>query len=190
MLGAFAEPCEVIRNAKRYLRPGTGWLEWHEVLPVSTTDDNSIPPRWPLVQFENNLNRGSNRLGIPLRIADKIKGWMKEAGFVDIHEHINKLPIGRWPKDTELKLVGSQWAEAVRVGLSAIAYKVFSEGLAWSRDEIEVDLVGVRNALAERGVHAYHKLYVVYGRRPSPEEEQHLPRVKQPWQTRNDGVPA
>ena len=66
------------------------------------------------------------------------------------------------------------WAEAVSSGLGAISNKVFNEGLRWERARLETFLVGVRQSLNMRGVHAYHKLYVVYGRRPSAEEEQEL----------------
>ena len=69
----------------------------------------------------------------------------------------------------------------MRSGFSAMCYKVFSEGLSWGRNEIEVFLIGVRNSLAmARGsVHSYHKLYVVYGRRPSVEEEASLKGVSE-----------
>jgi len=43
--------------------------------------------------------------------------------------------------------------------------------LNWSREEIEVMLADVRKAAAMKEVHSYQRYYVVYGRRPSKDEE-------------------
>ena len=32
----------------------------------------------------------------------KLKGWMEEAGFQNVHEEVYKLPLGQWPKDEKL----------------------------------------------------------------------------------------
>ena len=174
MLGSLKDPSALIRNAKRYLRPGTGWIEWHDPLPMVTSDDDSIPPNWAYAEWEHDLNRAAKSVGYPVRVAHKMKRWMEEAGYVDVHEHINKLPIGKWPRDPELKNIGLLWGQAVSGGLSAISNKVFHDGLDWNRAMLETFLVSVRQSLAMKGVHAYHKLYVVCGRRPSEQEEQEL----------------
>ena len=178
MLGSLKDPSAIVNNARRYLKPGTGWLEWHDPLPLVHSDDNSIPEDWAFAEWEEEFNRCSRKLGYPLRVAHKIKRWMEEAGYVDVHEHVNKLPIGRWPRDPELKKIGIMWSTAILEGLPAISQMVFSEALNWNQSVITGYLAHVRKGLAMKGVHAYHKLYVVYGRRPSASEEEEIKRRK------------
>jgi len=169
---------DLIRNAKPYLRPGSGWLECHEIHPSPISDDNTIPEEWPARDWDENLDYACTH-GIdpprPVRIGPDIKTWMQRAGYVDIHEHISKIPMGPWPKDRRLKRIGQWWLRNWLSGLQGFSLKLFStEGLNWSREEIEVMLAEVRKCLAMKEVHAYHRYYVVYGRRPSAEEEEEL----------------
>ena len=44
--------------------------------------------------------------GKTFRIVDEAKDRMKKAGFADVVECRYKCPIGQWPKDPQLKLLG------------------------------------------------------------------------------------
>ncbi|KAL2440740.1 Methyltransferase pytC [Exophiala dermatitidis] len=178
MAGSLTSYEDLIRNARKYLRPGTGWLECQELHPSPVSDDNTIPEDWGLKVWDEHLEYAANQSlypARPVRIAADIKTWMEEAGYVDIHEHISKIPLGPWPRDKRLKRIGGWWLNNWLAGLQGFTYKLFStEGLRWSREEIEVMLAEVRKAAAMKDVHPYQRHYVVYGRRPSPEEEQRM----------------
>lgn len=182
LIGSLSSFEDLLKTSFKYLTPATGWLECHELDPMPFSDDGSIPPKWAFSEWAKNMERASASYlspPRPVRIANKIKQWMADAGYVDIHEHVNKVPVCSWPKDKDLKRIGHMWAENVLVGLPAWSYKLFgSEGLGWSRDEIEVNLASVRNSIAMRSVHAYNKLHVVYGRKPSKEEEEKMKKDK------------
>lgn len=175
MSGALTSYKDLIQTSKKYLRPGTGWIECQEVHPQPIADDNTIPEEWPLKVWEENMDYAATRClrpARPIRVAPHIRTWMEEAGYVDIHEHITKIPLGAWPKDKRLKNIGGWWLANWLAGLQGFTYKLFSgDGLRWSRDEIEVHLADVRKAALMKNVHSYHRYYVVYGRRPTPEEE-------------------
>ena len=178
MAGSLTSYEDLIRTTRRYLRPGTGWLECQELHPQPVSDDNTIPEDWGLKIWEENLEYASTQCADParpVRIAPDLKTWMEKAGYVDIHEHISKIPLGAWPKDKRLKRIGGCWLNNWMSGLQGFTYKLFSsDGLKWSREEIEVMLADVRKAAAMKEVHSYQRHYVVYGRRPSPEEEEKL----------------
>lgn len=178
MAGSLISYQDLIRTSRRYLRQGTGWLECHELLPGPVSDDNTIPKDWAMKIWEENLNRAATkylRPPRPVRIAADIKTWMMEAGYVDIQEHVSKIPIGPWPRDDRLKKIGGAWLKNWMAGFQGFTYKLFgSDGLDWSREEIEVNLSEVRKAVLMKDVHSYHRHYVVYGRRPTPQEEQRL----------------
>ena len=169
---------DLIRNSKRYIRPGTGWLECQELHPSPISDDNTIPEDWAARTWDDNLDYACTQAiypARPVRIGPHIKNWMMQSGFVDIHEHVSKIPLGPWPKDKRLKRIGGWWLTNWMAGIQGFSLKLFStEGLKWSREEIEVMLADVRKAFSMKHVHSYQRYYVVYGRRPSPEEEQDM----------------
>lgn len=47
----------------------------------------------------------------------------------------------------------------------------FTRILGWTREEVEVLCVGVRNELKDRLLHMYVNVYFVYGRKPGVEPE-------------------
>lgn len=47
------------------------------------------------------------KTGLAFDIATSLKGWMEEAGFVNIHENILRSAIGKWPKDKRQKELGA-----------------------------------------------------------------------------------
>ena len=175
MAGALTSYADLIKMSRKYLRPGAGWLECQEIDPQPFSDDCTIPEAWPLKVWEENLNHAATKSldpPRPIRIAADIKAWMEKAGFVDIHERIIKIPLGPWAKDRHLKNIGGWWLANWLAGLQGFTYKLFgTDGLRWSREEIEVHLADVRKGALMKSVHSYHRHYVVYGRRPTKEEE-------------------
>lgn len=178
MAGALASYKNLIRTSRRYLKPGDGWLELHEVHPQPQCDDGTMPKDWKFAEWEERLHHASRRKvdpPRPVRVAHDLEHWMEECGYVDVSQLIFKLPLGPWPKNQKLKDIGGQYGQNWVEGLPGFSYKLFGDaGLGWSRDEIELGLVEVRKSLAMKEVHAYIRYYVVFGRRPSEQEEREL----------------
>ncbi len=76
--------------------------------------------------------------GRPLRIANKMKRWYEEAGFVDVQQKIFRLPINSWPRDKHMKALGRWSEENWLAGLSGFSMGHFSRILNWTKTEIEV----------------------------------------------------
>jgi len=178
LAGSLVSYEKLIRTARRYLRPGTGWLECHELITTPVSDDYTIPSGWKLTDWDRHMHLAATRYldpPRPSRVAPHIKSWMEENGYVDIHEHVSKIPIGPWPRDRRLKQIGGWWLANLISGLSGFTYKLFGpDGLGWSRCEIEVELAAVRKDAAMKDVHSYMRHFVVYGRRPTAEEERRM----------------
>ena len=160
MLGSFTDFREVVRKAFRYVAPG-GYFESQELYPSIYCDDGTMPSDWPMLRWAKLQDEGAMNIGRPLRIANKLKKWYEQAGFVDVREEIFKVPISPWPKDPQFKLIGKFHNLNLLEGLQALSLAFFHRGLGWTKDEIEVYLVGVRKALQDKSVHAYQKMYVV-----------------------------
>ncbi|KAF2835896.1 S-adenosyl-L-methionine-dependent methyltransferase, partial [Patellaria atrata CBS 101060] len=165
LLGCFHDFREVIRKSFRYLKPGA-WMESQEYMPTIYCDDGTMGPDYLFAEWTKTQDMAAMNLGKPLRIANKLKRWYEQAGFINVHEEVYKLPINPWPKDPQFKMLGRFSEDSLLDGLQAFSLAWFHRGLGWTKDEIEVYLVNVRKSLSDRSVHAYHKIYVVWGQKP------------------------
>ncbi|KAK4462014.1 Demethylmenaquinone methyltransferase [Cladorrhinum samala] len=156
---------QIIQRAFNHLKPG-GWLECQEVPGMPYCDDNTMPPDYPWLQWTYQLYHGTSLADRQADIGPQLKDWMKEVGFVDVRESVFKIPLNGWPKESRLKHVGMLWQRNLLDGLSGFSLSFFNKFLDKTLEEIEVSLVNVRKCLFDRRIHAYHKLYVVYGRKP------------------------
>jgi ubiquinone/menaquinone biosynthesis C-methylase UbiE len=174
MAGSLESYKGLIRKARRYIRPGSGWLELHEIHPQPVCDDGTMPATWKFAEWEAKLAEASSKFlqpPRPIHVADDLKMWMTNAGYVDVVEHRFKLPLSGWPKDPKMKKVGEWNNQNWLHGLPGFSYKLFgSDGLGWSRNEVEAMMVDVRKALTQKSVHAYMFYYVVMGRMPAENE--------------------
>ncbi|QDS71381.1 hypothetical protein FKW77_002756 [Venturia effusa] len=169
MLGTAPDFKTVVQQAYDNLEPG-GWMESQELWPRSGCDDHTMPADFLLKEWEEYQNKVA-MTSAPVRIADKLRRWFREVGFVDIHQEIYKIPINRWPRDSRLHLLGKLWCDQLCGGMSAFTMKYFtSDPLYWSPIEVEIYLAKVRAAIRDKNVHAYHRIFVVWGRKPTREE--------------------
>lgn len=169
LLGCFTDFRDIIRRSYYYTKPG-GYMESQEVMSTPYCDDGTMPPNWPFLEWNKYLDEAAMTAERPLRIANKLKRWYEAAGFVDVQEIVFKLPLGDWPRDPHLKSLGRMSEENWHAGLSGFSMGLLSRVLNWTKTEIEVFLVNVRKSLSDKRVHAYHKVYVVWGRKPFPGE--------------------
>ncbi|EFR05350.1 hypothetical protein MGYG_08361 [Nannizzia gypsea CBS 118893] len=147
------------------LMPG-GYVEAKETDVYATCDDNSIPEDCHLRQWESNCIKACSLIGQTLTAPENVKRWMTDAGFVDVKEEQFKLPINTWPKDPELKLAGRYQQVQYSDALQPYALGLLVEVLGWSREEMELFLVGLRKDLANRAFHGYNIVRVITGRKP------------------------
>ncbi|KAM5433818.1 hypothetical protein MferCBS31731_006958 [Microsporum ferrugineum] len=147
------------------LMPG-GYVEAKETDVYATCDDDSIPEDCHLRQWESNCIKACSLIGQTLTAPENVKRWMQEAGFVDVKEEQFKLPINTWPKDPELKLAGRYQQVQYSDALQPYALGLLVEVLGWSKEEMELFLVGLRKDLANRALHGYNIVRVITARKP------------------------
>lgn len=181
LLGSLKDYQQMLITARKYITPGTGWIECCEIDNVPWCDDNTMPPNWPLRAWSEWMVSAADQAGRPIRIAPSVKRWMEASGYVDVHEEVVKIPVGTWPARPDLKHLGRHFQTLVHDSLAASCYKLFDKVLHWSREDIELFLASVRESLQNcRRVHSYYRCYTVYGRRPSAEEEKAMNRMAPP----------
>lgn len=165
LYGCVADWGKFYEQALRHLKPG-GYIEQVEQSVVPKSDDGStdgtIFEEWGKVSLA-----AGDAFGKTLRIVDEAKDRMIAAGFQNVVEHRFKAPIGPWAKDRHLKELGRynrlQWEE----GIEGWSMMLLTKLLGWSRVEVEVYLMKMRQGLRDPKIHAYQEHTVVLGRKPS-----------------------
>ncbi|KAG0646367.1 putative methyltransferase tdiE [Hyphodiscus hymeniophilus] len=91
----------------------------------------------------------------PLNSAKFCKDLLISTGFVGVVETQYKWPMNRWPKDPKYKELGMWAHENISAGLQGLSLALFTRGLGWSVDELEVLLADVRKDMKNPRIHSY-----------------------------------
>lgn len=156
---------QLMRRVYDHLKPG-GWFELQEIHHRPQCHDGSMPPDHPVAQYWDLVTSGLAALGVDFNAALSLADMMRNAGFINVETRIFHVPIGIWPKNKVLKMVGLYWRTILVDGLSPIALGPYTRGLRWTKEQVDVWLVHVRQAYMEGWVHAHMPLFVICGQKP------------------------
>ena len=162
---AFRDWPTLFSRAYHHLKPG-GWIECQELDHFPQSEDGTLTPDNPMIEYWNHISNGLRMRGVDFRQAPQLAAKMRAAGFVNVTERVFFTPIGPWPRNRALREVGLYWRAVLMEGLEAIALVPLVKGLGWRKDEVDVFLAGVRKAYLDRATHSYMPFYVVYGQKP------------------------
>ncbi|KAL1845486.1 hypothetical protein Plec18167_001433 [Paecilomyces lecythidis] len=163
--GCIADEDALFRRVFEHLAPG-GYFEIQGVYAQLASDDNTASKATNAQTWLKTLCEALAKFGKPVDTATNWERRLKDAGFVDVHQEVHKLPIGSWPKDPKLKEIGKfQSVQELQV-IDSYTPGIFSRVLGWSHDEIEVFIAKVKNDLKNPSIHLYLPVYFVWGRKP------------------------
>lgn len=145
---------KLMRQAYEHIKPG-GWCELASVYPRVMCDDGSMPDDSMFKFICDKFIEASYGMGAPLDSCLRFAEYLRDAGFVDVVEHIFKMPSSPWPKDKRLKKIGALEMTNLVEGASAFGLRVFSHTYGWTREETELAMVGFRRDVKNRNHHQY-----------------------------------
>ncbi|KFY88679.1 hypothetical protein V498_06694 [Pseudogymnoascus sp. VKM F-4517 (FW-2822)] len=148
------------------LKPGA-WMEVQEYDAWIYADDdlNLDKAPWTL-GWVTQLSKSSEDFGKPLNVGRFHKGWMEEAGFVDVEEKVVKVPLGPWARGPQLKELGRYERWHMNQSVEAHSMALYTRVLNYSQDEANILFARVRNEFNDRSLHLYTVYRFIYGRRP------------------------
>jgi hypothetical protein len=149
---------------KSYTKPG-GWIELQEMLYHAQCDDGTMKEDSMLIKWLDLLKQGLKNLGPDVDRPLKLAESLREAEFVNVEQKSFKVPIGTWPKNKTLRLIGLYLRTILIEGLQAISLGPLTRGLKWMREEVEVLLVDVRKCLMDSSQHTYYTFHTFYGQK-------------------------
>lgn len=146
------------------LKPG-GWAELQDVDGKVHTDDNTVPPNWPLSQFCDLMEQCFALFGTDASAAERGRQYMEAAGFVNIRHHAIKLPYGPWARDKTLRVVGMYYRIACEEMFPVVG-AMHLPMLGWKPEETEVLFAGCRAGMRDPNIHAYGLMHFWSGQKP------------------------
>ena len=98
LLYAIRDYPRLIAQAYNITRPG-GWVELAMTVPDVYSDDDSLPPNSAIKEAGAVFLEIGEKMGAPPTAARKWKSQLADAGFVNIHDTVLKIPTSPWPKE-------------------------------------------------------------------------------------------
>lgn len=103
-------------------------------------DDGTLPLDGAMVRWFHEMQVAGTAVDRPLVMAGLVKQVYLEAGFVDVHERVFKMPTNGWPKDERLKEMGRMWERQFQAGLSGFSFWLFNR--AFDRTPAQTEVSG------------------------------------------------
>ncbi|KAK4159806.1 putative methyltransferase [Cladorrhinum sp. PSN259] len=149
----------------QHLKPG-GWIEFQESVGMPYCDDGSLPDpdKDVLREFYLLCNEAVGKFGMDLNRGANVGEFLEKAGFVNITCVKRKVPVGVWPRDKTMRLVGLYMRETALQSMPTMS-KAFA-AMGMSAEEREVWGAKVREALMDNRAHRYFYFYFWYAQKP------------------------
>ncbi|KAK1543883.1 methyltransferase domain-containing protein [Colletotrichum paranaense] len=156
---------KLLAQAFRALKPG-GWIELQEMKWNFNCDDDTMSPDYALTKMMKLVWKGLGKFGIEADVADVNPKRIDDAGFINLVQDVQKVPVGEWPKREDLKMIGAYCKAVLYDGIHGVTMGPLTRGLGWSTPEVEIFLIDVRKDLLNTGIHSYVFYHSVAGQKP------------------------
>jgi hypothetical protein len=140
--------------ARSNLEPG-GWLELQDLNFPFRSDDETLKPEHALYQWSEFMLEASTKAGKPINFSSQFEQLMKDAGFVNVTAKALKWPSNSWPKNNKKKKLGLWQGGNLAYGIEGFSLALFTRVLGWTKKEVDVFLMKVKNDIKDRTIHSY-----------------------------------
>ncbi|KAH8651602.1 S-adenosyl-L-methionine-dependent methyltransferase [Tricladium varicosporioides] len=165
MTASFTDWPRFFEQSFKNLTPG-GYIELADICFPVQVDDKSLLADSMLRKWSDLMLDASLKAQRPINSAKFYKLQLETAGFTNVVEVQYRWPQNRWPKGAKFKELGIWNLENTAPELESFSMALFTRILGWSKEEVEVFLIGVRKEMKDTKIHAYWPIYVVYGQKP------------------------
>ncbi|EXF84330.1 hypothetical protein CFIO01_08814 [Colletotrichum fioriniae PJ7] len=141
MTSSISDWRKLLQQAYDHLQPG-GWFELQEghVRPLS--DDGTLTREHSLSRWADYIEEACNIMGRPFVNVLSLVEIMREIGYVNVTYSTFKWPLNTWPKDEHYQTLGHFNHENYMEGIEGFTLAPFSRALKWSREAVDMFLVG------------------------------------------------
>jgi hypothetical protein len=83
------------------------------------------------------------------------KDLMTDIGYINISENQAKWPVNTWPREKKFKVLGAWSYQNISGGIEGFSMAPFTRALGWTKEEVDMFLVEVRQDMKNRSIHSY-----------------------------------
>lgn len=162
--GGISDWPALYREAFRCTQPG-GYIE-HVEFNIRTLSDIAPPDhiyhRWNALFAE-----AGERMGRTFQIYDQMRGYVEDAGYVDVVARTWKVPIGGWAKDPRLKSVGLYTLLFLDQSVEGFALYMLKSVMGWEFEEIQVLIAQMKEGWKQwKRWQPYYEIKLVHAKKP------------------------
>lgn len=117
-----------------------------------------------MVQYYNLAQQAMGKFGMDLGQGSTVGDYLTQAGFINVTQVRRKVPLGTWPKDKTMRLIGLYTREIALHSIPSMEKPFANLGL--SEMERQVWGAQVRTALRENHAHRYYHFYFWFAQKP------------------------
>ncbi|KAF3051989.1 hypothetical protein E8E11_010524 [Didymella keratinophila] len=165
MLGSIQDWPKLLRQSYENLVPG-GWIELQDFNTLAYSEDESAQDDNKVIEFCRVFNAACDKIGRHGSPGQHLKGWTEEAGFVNVHHDIRKVPVGPWARDKKLKQIGGIFRVNLEELLEAALLGLLVRVEDWRPEEVQVFIAQIREALRDKSVHLMEEFHTVWAQKP------------------------
>lgn len=158
--GAIKDWPGLFTKAFNHLNPG-GWLEVTEFEVIAHSYNNTMEQAPDIKIWQEGLQDAASKIGRRMDVAIHLEEWVRDSGFTDVVQHKITVPNSPWPKDKEMKMLGSFQLLNMLDATSAYGQAHFTRVLGWSASEYEVLSANARTQLKNPKLQLYSDMYVL-----------------------------
>lgn len=111
-----------------------------------------------------------DQIGRPPATDTILRERLEKAGFVDVTVVNTKQPLGPWPKNRRLKILGAMTLMGMEAAIEAHSLATLTRILHMDHEDVNEICRKSLEAARNRGIHMYSFHHVVYGRKPGEDE--------------------
>lgn len=116
------------------------------------------------VRYYNLAQQAMGKFGMDLSLGSTVGDYLTKAGFINVTQVRRKVPLGTWPKDKTMRLIGLYTREIALHSIPSMDKPFANLGI--SKTERQVWGARMRAALKENHVHRYYHFYFWFGQKP------------------------
>ncbi|KAK6222051.1 umta methyltransferase family protein [Colletotrichum tabaci] len=166
MAASIADWPRLIKNIYDHLNPG-GWAEFQDMSTEYYSDDGTYTPQHATYDWNQTFVETLRSIGRDPCPGPQLEGWVRaHGGFDHVFHQRFKTPIGPWAKERHYRDQGMLNLAQILEGLEGFSMKLFCGVLGRTREEVLVQLAGVRKELKSDTFHSMLDLHVVFGQKP------------------------
>jgi hypothetical protein len=137
------------------VKPG-GWVEFKDfdVQAYNSAGSRDLPDGI-IKKWHHEIIGACTDMGVEACPGLLLKDVATKAGFTRVQEKIFPVPVGGWPRDPKLKLVGKFYGLTLDEGAAAISMRLLTQVRGWSAEEVHVLVARAREEM--KRYHFYHK---------------------------------